>query len=83
MSDYIYGWSADQGQDLYARAIQRANQALLLNLDQAAAHYLKATLIMLKAKSNDAALDERWSLPRLWRRFAPIPVLLGPTILWP
>ena len=53
MSDYIYGWS-DQ-QDLYARAIQRANEALLLNPDQAAAHYLKSTLIMLKAKSNDAA----------------------------
>ena len=53
MSDYIYGWS-DQ-QDLYSRAIQRANQALLLNPDQAAAHYLKSTLIMLKAKSNDAA----------------------------
>ena len=57
MSDYMYGWS-DQSVDsvdLYARAIQRANQALLLNPDQAAAHYLKSTLIMFKAKSNDAA----------------------------
>ena len=52
-SDYIYGWS-DQ-QDLYARAMQRAEQALLLNPDQAAAHYAKAVLIMLKAKPNDAA----------------------------
>ena len=37
MSDYMYGWS-DQSVDsvdLYARAIQRANQALLLNPDQA------------------------------------------------
>jgi len=53
LSDYLYGWS-DQ-QDLYARAMQRANQALLLNPDQAAAHYAKAVLIMIKAKPNDAA----------------------------
>ena len=53
LSDYLYGWS-DQ-QDLYARAMQGANQALLLNPDQAAAHYLKSTLIMIKAKPNDAA----------------------------
>jgi adenylate cyclase len=53
-SDYIYGWS-DQ-QDLYARAMQRANQALLLNPEQATAHYTKARLIMNKAKRNDAAL---------------------------
>ena len=52
-SDYIYGWS-DQ-QDLYARAMQRANQALALNPDQATAHYTKARLIMNKAKRNDAA----------------------------
>ena len=54
MSDYIYGWS-DQ-QDLYARAMQRINQALLLNPDQATAHYAKAVLLMIKAKPNDAAL---------------------------
>ena len=53
MSDYIYGWS-DQ-QDLYARAMRRIEQALLLNPDQAAAHYAKAVLIMIKAKPNDAA----------------------------
>jgi hypothetical protein len=53
MSDYIFGWS-DQ-QDLYARAMQRVDQALLLNPDQAAAHYAKAVLIMNKAKRNDAA----------------------------
>ena len=33
---------------------QRANQALLLNPDQAGAHYTKARLIMFKAKANDA-----------------------------
>ena len=48
------GWS-DQSADLYARAMQRANQALLLNPDQATAHYTKARLIMFKAKPNDAA----------------------------
>jgi adenylate cyclase len=53
MSDYILGWS-DQ-QDLYARAIQRIDQALLLNPDQAAAHYAKAVLIMIKTKPDDAA----------------------------
>ena len=53
-SDYAYGWS-DQSADLYARAMQRANQALLLNPDQATAHYAKALLIMFKAKPNDAA----------------------------
>ena len=53
MSDYIYGWS-DQ-QDLYARAMRRIEQALLLNPDQAAAHYAKAVLLMIKAKPNDAA----------------------------
>ena len=35
--------------------MQRANQALLLNPDQAIAHYAKARLIMFKAKPNDAA----------------------------
>ena len=52
--DYIYGWS-DQ-KDLYAGAMERANQALLLDPDQATAHYTKAQLIMFKAKPNDAAL---------------------------
>ena len=52
LSDYLYGWS---DQDLYARAMQRANQALQLNPDQAAAHYAKAILIMIKTKPNDAA----------------------------
>jgi adenylate cyclase len=50
--DFIFGWS-DQSVDLNARAMQRANLALLLNPDQPTAHYIKATLLMLKA--NDAA----------------------------
>jgi TolB-like protein/Tfp pilus assembly protein PilF len=53
-TDYGLGWS-DQSVDVYARAMQRANQALLLNPDQATAHYAKARLIMFKAKPNDAA----------------------------
>ena len=53
-SDYAFAWS-DQGADVYARAMQRVNQALLLNPDQASAHYTKARLIMFKAKPNDAA----------------------------
>jgi adenylate cyclase len=36
-SDYVFGWSDQQSVDLYARAMQRANQALLLNPDQARA----------------------------------------------
>ena len=53
-TDYAIGWS-DQSTDLYARAMQRANQALLLNPDQATAHYAKARLILFKAKPDDAA----------------------------
>ena len=53
LADYSFGWS-DQ-QDLYARAMQRADQALLLNPHQALAHHAKATLIMFKAKPNDPA----------------------------
>ena len=52
--DYLYGWS-DQSVDLYARAMQRANQALLLNPDQATAHFTKANLIVFKTKPDDAA----------------------------
>jgi adenylate cyclase len=52
--DYSQGWS-DQSVDLYARAMQRVNQALLLNPDQATAHFTKARLIMYKTKPNDAA----------------------------
>ena len=53
-SNYVFGWS-DESVDLYARAMQRANQALLLNPDQARAHYTKALLILYKTKPNDAA----------------------------
>src|SRR5271170_4528196 len=53
-SDNLFGWS-DQSVDLYARAMQRANQALLLNPDQPYAHWTKANLILQKAKPNDAA----------------------------
>jgi hypothetical protein len=35
--------------------MQRASQALLLDPDQANAHYAKARLIFFKAKQNDAA----------------------------
>jgi adenylate cyclase len=52
--DYSQGWS-DQSVDLYTRAMQRVNQALLLNPDQATAHFTKARLIMYKTKLNDAA----------------------------
>jgi adenylate cyclase len=52
--DYANGWY-DRTPDLYARAVQRANQAILLDPDQARAHHTKALLIMFKAKPNDAA----------------------------
>ncbi len=53
-SDYVFGWT-DPSVDMYARAMQRANQALLLDPDQATAHYTKARLTMFRAKPNDAA----------------------------
>ena len=53
-SDYVLGWS-DQSVDMYARAMQRANQALLLDPNQATAHYTKARLIIFRAKPNEAA----------------------------
>jgi adenylate cyclase len=52
--DYANGWY-DRSADPYGRAMQRANQALLLNPDQASAHLTKALLIMFKAKPDDAA----------------------------
>jgi hypothetical protein len=62
--------------------MQRANQALLLNPDQATAHYTKARLIMFKAKPNDAAsaneiIAEAEALLRA------DPSLPAPTIRWP
>jgi adenylate cyclase len=53
-ADYVHGWS-DQSADVYARAMQRANQALLLKPDQPYAHYVKAQVILIKANPNDAA----------------------------
>jgi adenylate cyclase len=50
---FANGWS-DRSGDLYARAMQQADQALLLNPDQAVAHHIKALLIMFKAKPDDA-----------------------------
>jgi adenylate cyclase len=52
--DYSLGWS-DQSVDVYARGMQRADQALLLDPNLARAHYAKALLIMFKTKPNDAA----------------------------
>jgi adenylate cyclase len=51
---FANGWS-DRSGDLYAQAMQWANQALLLNPNQAVAHDIKALLIMFKAKPKDAA----------------------------
>jgi adenylate cyclase len=51
---FANGWS-DRSGDLYAQAMQWANQALLLNPNQAVAHHIKALLIMFKAKPSDAA----------------------------
>jgi adenylate cyclase len=53
-TDYATGWS-DQSVDLYARAMQRANQALLLDPNQSTAHFTKAELIIFKAQPNEAA----------------------------
>ena len=53
-TSYANGWF-DPIADPYARAMQRADQALLLDPDQAVAHLTKALLIMFKAKPDDAA----------------------------
>jgi adenylate cyclase len=52
-TSYANGWF-DPSADPYARAMQRADQALLLNPDQALAHLTRALLIMFKTKPNDA-----------------------------
>jgi len=54
MRDTFYGWS-EQPADTYARALQRANQAISLNTNQPYAHYVKATLLMYKLKKDDTA----------------------------
>jgi adenylate cyclase len=51
---YANGWY-DPSADRYARAMQRADQAILLNPDQAVAHLTKALLIMFKTKPDDPA----------------------------
>jgi adenylate cyclase len=51
---YANGWY-DPSADRYARAMERANQAILLNPDQAVAHLTKALLIMFKTKPDDPA----------------------------
>jgi adenylate cyclase len=47
--------SSDKSADLYARALRRTDQALLIDPSQARAHFTKALLIMFKARPNDAA----------------------------
>jgi adenylate cyclase len=51
-TSYANGWF-DPSADPYERAMQRADQALLLNPDQAVAHLTKALLIMFKTKPDD------------------------------
>jgi adenylate cyclase len=51
-TSYANGWY-DPSADPYARAMQRANQAILLNPDQAVAHLTKALLILFKSKRED------------------------------
>jgi adenylate cyclase len=52
-TSYANGWF-DPSADPYARAMQRADQAILLNPDQAVAHLTRALLIMFKTKPDDA-----------------------------
>jgi adenylate cyclase len=52
--EFAFG-SSDKSADLYARAMQRADQAHLLDPNQARAHFTKALLIMFKARANDVA----------------------------
>jgi adenylate cyclase len=51
-TSYANAWY-DPSADPYARAMQRADQALLRNPDQAVAHLAKALLIMFKTKPDD------------------------------
>jgi hypothetical protein len=41
--------------DFYARAMQRANEAILARMNQPFAHLTKAYLLMFKTKSGDVA----------------------------
>jgi adenylate cyclase len=52
--DFASGWY-DRSADTYGRAMQRADQALLLDPDQASAHLTKSLLLVFKAKPDDAA----------------------------
>jgi adenylate cyclase len=74
--------SSGKSADLYARAMQRTDQALLLDPSQARAHFTKALLIMLRRDRTTRRRRTR-SLPRLKPRFAPIPVFPGATGPWP
>jgi adenylate cyclase len=49
-----YGWFGP-GVEVYGRAMQRADQAIVLNPNQPYAHYAKALLLMYKLKPNDTA----------------------------
>jgi adenylate cyclase len=51
---YANGWY-DPNADRYARGMERANQAILLNPNQGVAHLTKALLIMFKTKPDDPA----------------------------
>jgi adenylate cyclase len=53
-TSYANGWY-DPNADRYTRAMQRANQAILLDPNQAVAHLTKALLIMFKTKPDDPA----------------------------
>jgi adenylate cyclase len=53
-TSYANRWY-DPNADRYTRAMQRANQAILLDPNQAVAHLTKALLIMFKTKPDDPA----------------------------
>ena len=56
--DYANGWS-DQHADMYARAMQRANQAILLNPDQASAHLYQSAPDHVQSETGQRGVGER------------------------
>ena len=53
MRDYLFSWSDQPHVDFYARAMQRANEAILARANQPYAHLTKAYLLMFKANPGD------------------------------
>ena len=55
MRDYLLSWSGQPDVDFHARAMQRANEAILASTNQPYAHLTKTYLLMFRANPGDVA----------------------------